>query len=136
MPAQGGEAIQLTRNGGAASFESPDGAYLYFAKRTPDGGPPSIWRMPLRGGEEERVLEKVGSGDWTLTDRGVYYVNREAQPGPTIELFDFATGEVSPVAVLEIPLPFLISVSPDEQRILYVRFDKVESDIMLVENFR
>ena len=63
-------------------------------------------------------------------------MNREVEPGPTIELFDFATGEVSHVAVLEHrPLCWHFSVSPDAQWILYVRNEE-ETDIMLVENFR
>jgi hypothetical protein len=44
---------------------------------------------------------------------------------------------VSEVIVLEdFPLPFWISVSPDERSILYVRSEATESDILLVENFR
>ena len=76
-------------------------------------------------------------GDWTPTDKGIYFFNREAEPGPTIELFDFASEEVSHVAVLEHPpLNNWLSVSPDEKWILYVRSEQAESDIMLVENFR
>ena len=82
---------------------------------------------------ESRLLS---SPWWTLTDKGIYFVNREAEPGPTIELFDFASEEVSHVAVLEDPpASWGLSVSPDEQWILYVR-EESESDIMLVENFR
>ena len=92
--------------------------------------------MPIDGGKEELILEKVRCCDWTPTDKGIYFVNREAAPGPTIELFDFATGKVGHVAVLEHPpVHLLLSVSPDEQWILYAR-DESESDIMLVENFR
>lgn len=110
--------------------------FLYFAKQSPYRGPPGIWRMPIDGGEEELVLEKVRFGLWSPADKGIYFVNREAEPGPTIELFEFATGEVSYVAVLEHPpLNFWLSVSPDEQWILYAR-EESESDIMLVENFR
>ena len=129
---EGGEAVPVTKNGGTQSFESADATYLYFAKQAV----PGIWRMPINGGKEELVLEKVRGGDWTLTDKGIHFFNREAEPGPTIELFDFATGKVGPVAVLEHPpLNRWLSVSPDEQWILYVR-DESESDIMLVENFR
>ncbi len=92
--------------------------------------------MPIDGGEDELSLEKVRCCDWTPTDKGIYFVNREAEPGPTIELFDFATGKVGHVAVPEDPpASWGLSVSPDEQWILYVR-DESESDIMLVENFR
>jgi hypothetical protein len=136
MPVEGGEAVQITKNQGTSAFESPDGAYLYFAKQNPNVGPPGIWRMPIDGGEEELILEKVRWVDWTPSEKGIFYFNREVEPGAAIEFFDFATGDVSPVAALEHPNAFWgPSVSPDEQWILYVRFE-VESDIMLVENFR
>ncbi len=147
---RGGEAIQISKSRGTHAFESEDGAFLYFAKQTrshqavpgrvmriPAGGPAGIWRIPIDGGEEAQILEKVGWGDWTPTDKGIYFSNREAEPGPTIELFDFASEEVSHVAVLEHPpLNNWLSVSPDEKWILYVRSEQTESDIMLVENFR
>src|SRR6185436_1801658 len=31
-PAAGGSAVQVTRNGGHAALESPDGKYIYYAK--------------------------------------------------------------------------------------------------------
>jgi Tol biopolymer transport system component len=68
------------------AFESPDGASLYFAKQSPNGGAPGIWRMPLSGGEEKLVLETVGFGHWTLTERGIYFVSGEARSGWPIEL--------------------------------------------------
>jgi hypothetical protein len=93
--------------------------------------------MPIDGGEEELILEKVGWSDWAPSEKGIFCFNREAEPGAAIEFFDFATGEVSPVAVLEpSSLGAWLSVSPDEQWILYVRSEAEESDIMLVENFR
>ena len=32
MPAGGGEAVQVTRNGGETAFESPDGKSIYYTK--------------------------------------------------------------------------------------------------------
>ena len=32
MPADGGDAIQVTRNGGYVAFESVDGEFLYYVK--------------------------------------------------------------------------------------------------------
>src|SRR5262245_19732893 len=49
MPAEGGEAFQMTKQGGFEPVESPDGRWLYF---TQDRGSSSIWRMPTAGGAE------------------------------------------------------------------------------------
>ena len=41
-PAEGGEAVQVTRKGGVTAFESSDGQWLYYAKSDTVG----IWRTP------------------------------------------------------------------------------------------
>ena len=51
MPADGGEAVQMTRQGGFEPMESPDGQWLYF---TQDRGSSSIRRMPT-GGAPKRL---------------------------------------------------------------------------------
>jgi len=136
MPPEGGEAIQITKNGGGQVHESPGGQFLYFGKRFAFGGPLGIWRIPMDGGPEEPVLEHGGFNDWALTQDGICYINRQADPGPAIELVEFATGRVSTVTVLEgRPISRGLSVSPDQRSILYVRLE-TETDIMLVENIR
>ena len=49
MPAQGGDAVQVTHGGGIAPTESPDGKTLYFAK---ESGTEGVWKMPMEGGPE------------------------------------------------------------------------------------
>ena len=51
MPAEGGAAEQLTRDGGFIAHESLDGGTLYYVKLDQ----PGIWRMPIAGGEAEHV---------------------------------------------------------------------------------
>ena len=46
MPAQGGEAIQVTRKGGLYASESPDGKWLFYSK--PSAGDWAIWKVPPR----------------------------------------------------------------------------------------
>ena len=100
MPAEGGEAVQVTKQGGFAAFESLDGQYVYYAKGL-------NVRRPLEGPRERRrgsaVLEfpKAGYwGYWALADKGVYFVNTTARPH-ALEFFDFATRRIRHVASLE-----------------------------------
>jgi len=68
----GGEAIQITRNGGGMPQESPDGKSLYYDKGWP--APLSVWRMPIEGGEEAKVLDSVHHmGQWEIVNEGIYY---------------------------------------------------------------
>jgi hypothetical protein len=60
MPADGGEAIQLTWDRALAPLESQDGKFLYYTKnlgaaREPGGT--SVWKVPLGGGQAAKVLE-------------------------------------------------------------------------------
>jgi hypothetical protein len=63
VSADGGQAIRLTRNGGFEPRESPDGRYLFYLDRPPAGvaigGTARLMRLPLGGGQEELVLDRV-----------------------------------------------------------------------------
>ena len=78
-PVAGGEAQQVTKQGGFAAFESPDGKYLYYAKLDVAG----LWRIPVEGGQESLVLDQLKPrqwGYWAVTDDGIYFINSESEP--------------------------------------------------------
>ena len=139
MPAAGGQAIQVTRQGGADSMESPDGQFLYYTKARYT---PGIWRRPVAGGEETFVLDHHRAGYWrywTVVEQGIYFATAEQPAQPVIEFFSFATGQVTLVTVLEKGLNRGFSglaVSPDGRWLIWSQVDQVGSDIMLMENFR
>jgi len=137
VPAEGGDALQVTTQGGTGAFESHDGRFLYFSKAMPCGAPPGVWRIPRDGGEEVQVLDRGTSASWALVEQGILFADCRSRP-PTLELFHFATGEVSRVAVLPNGIPGLkgLSVSPDGRWVLYLGRDELKEDIMLVEGFR
>jgi len=135
-PAKGGQAVEVTRQGGREAFESLDGKFVYYSKGS---SIPGIWRIPATGGEEIRILDEVVQGFWALLDIGIYFVNTKARPLPTIEFFNFATGRTTQIAAIEKDLELVIpslAISPDGRKVLYVQVDRRESDIMLMENFR
>ena len=79
MPSTGGRALQVTRHGGFAAFESPDGKFLYYAKREL----PGLWRIPTNGGEEVEVIRSFESGNWgywAVVDNGIYYLDLTDKP--------------------------------------------------------
>ena len=136
VPFEGGEPWQVTRGGGREAMESPDGAFLYYAKQSPTRG---IWRVPVNGGEEERVFDQGRQVEWEITEGGIYFLNQDAKPAPGIECFRFAAKRVERVATLAEDTLFQgfrqISVSADGRWVLYGRADNLQSDIMLVEDF-
>jgi hypothetical protein len=137
MPASGGTAVQVTRKGGDLGVESPDGKFVYYAKY-PE--PPSLWKVPVDGGEETQVLESLAnSGTFAVADEGIYFIPRSSPP-TSIQFFSFGTGKIKQIATIEKPVSNGLSVSagPDGRSrwILYTQVDREGSDLMLVENFR
>jgi hypothetical protein len=139
VPAEGGEAMQVTKMGGFAAFESPDARYVYYAKGQ---NAPGIWRVPVEGGEETQVLDQPiagGWGYWAVVDSGIYFINIEVKSHPILEFFSFVTGQVKQITAMEKEVGKWnpgFAVSPDQRSILYTQIDQDESDIILVENFR
>jgi Tol biopolymer transport system component len=138
VPVAGGPEAPVTKNGGFAAFESPDGQFVHYAKFDT----PGIWKVPVAGGEESLILDALQPGlwgYWAVVDQGVYFVNLKATPPSTIEFFNFATRRVTPVVTFETGPSWWspgLAVSPDGRWLLYTQVEKGNSDIMVVENFR
>ncbi len=133
IPAEGGQAIQVTQRSAVHAEMSWDGRHLYFV--SPENG---IWRMLLAGGEETEVLRGQISyhSDWTLSRSGIYYATQRGREF-TIRVVGVETGEVRELFRKEGPFSHhWVAVSPDEQWILYGEQPFLQSELMLVENFR
>ena len=135
MPSTGGPAVQVTHHGGYAASESPDGAFLYYAKGL---NVPGLWRVPTSCGEEVEVVGSMEAGYWAAVDNGIYYLDTTAKK-PGIAYLDTTTHRTPRVFDLE-NRPARqgpgLAVSPDRKTILYTQLDALNNDIMLVENFR
>ena len=81
MPSTGGSAARVTRHGGFAAFESPDGKFLYYAKGLTG---PGIWRIPTNGGEEVELISSPEAGHWgywAVAKNGIYFLDTATKPG-------------------------------------------------------
>ncbi len=138
VPVEGGAAVQLTKNGGFRTYESPDGKFIYYSKLDASG----LWRIPVEGGEESLILDQLQKGywhAWAVVDEGIYFINPAPKPPATIEFFSFATRRITRIASLEkesYKWGSHLAISPDRRWILYTKLDQSGSDIMLVENFQ
>jgi Tol biopolymer transport system component len=136
MPVTGGDAIQVTRNGGTSGSESHDGKLLYYAKGRSGT---SLWKVPVSGGNEIQVLESLLSLEtFVVVDTGIYFI--PASPFPisssSIRFFSFATRKLGPITTIENPSSLGFTVHPDGRSILFSQLDYRGSELMLVENFR
>jgi Tol biopolymer transport system component len=134
VSAEGGASVQVTHDGGVVPFESPYGDVLYYGKT---GAASSLWRMPVHGGEESKVVLYIGDDAFCPVNDGIYFVSRsDVDMNYSIQFLSFATGKIRTVAPMSAPPASGISVSPDGRHLLFSQVDQVGSDLMLVENFR
>jgi hypothetical protein len=131
MPAEGGEAVQVSGHGGFIAYESLDGKFVYFSK---DRWQSSIWRVPVGGGEETKIVESALGQAFVVASKGIYFVSWPDVK--TVQFLRFATGKVTTIATIKRRAEWGLSVSPDERYVLYTQNDQIGSDLMLIENFR
>ena len=130
----------MTKNGGYVAFESPDGKLLYYSKELAIS---TLWKMPVEGGVEIQVLKSVLGFGFAMSQKGIYFEHvqndstRFGREGITasVDLLLFKTGKLKPVAKIDRPLTFGLSVSPDERYLLYSELDQSGMDLMMIEGF-
>ena len=132
MRSSGGGAVQITTGDTGDMLQgSPDGKSVYYSKGWPL--PLSVWKIPVEGGEEKKILDGVNPGTlWTVGPRGIYFFT----VANDLCVHEFATGKTRKLLTVERPVTYGLAVSPDGQTILYTQLDVDGSDLMLVENFR
>jgi YD repeat-containing protein len=139
VPAQGGQATQVTKQGGFEGFESVDGKWLYYAKGRLV---PGIWQTPTAGGEETPLLDHNRAGYWrfwAVTSKGIYFATANEPSRPVVEFFNFDADKVTTITTFDKPLSPTdpgLAVAPNERSLLFAQMDQSGSDLMLVENFR
>jgi Tol biopolymer transport system component len=140
MPADGGPPVQITKNGGFAAFESPDGKLLYYAKYDA----PGLWSVPVPGGAETQILDSPPQAYWgyfAVASDGLYFAGGDEKHRPVINFYDFTSRKTTRVAEWEKEKgPYQaapgMSVSADGRSVLYVQLDEARNNLMLAENFR
>jgi serine/threonine protein kinase/Tol biopolymer transport system component len=139
MPAEGGEAVQVTHQGGCVPFESPDGKVVYYQKTDDDS---DLWKVAVAGGEETRVIGPAGNLEFAVVADGIYFIapNHPGYAGlikgNPLKFFSFTKGAAENVLDIKY-LPWAgLSVSPDGRYVLFTQRDALLEDLMLVENFR
>ena len=136
-PADGSSlAVQVTRSGGFAALESPDGKTLYYAK---DRSTPGLWQVPVGGGPEREVLPELEPGlwgYWRVDAAGILFAETEAPY--RLRRFDPSSGRITLLSHLpRPPLPGEAGMAPASGDWLYVALaDAPAGDLFIVDQFR
>ena len=142
VSADGDEAIRLTHHGGFEPQESSDGRYLFYLDRAPAGlaigGTSRLMRLPLGGGQEDLVLERVRPFLWSVPDTGIVFVTRELD-FDAIDVYRFSDQQIARVGRLGFRIPgnyTHMTVSRDGRWVLATKMVRFDADLMRVDNFR
>ena len=113
---------------------------LYYTKAL---AATSVWKMPVDGGQATKILDGLSAyTNLAIVGKGLYFVPEKKSATSSIQFLNFTTGQIDPVAELEIPFDLGlgvgggIAVSPDGRWILFTQIEQASSELMLVENFR
>lgn len=137
FPAGGGAPIFVAPDA-LQVWESTDGKTMYYNKWSR----PGIFARFTAGGEERQVISEGGKGEFPfwVVGQGIYYpasgTRGDAAELPQLAFFDFASRRSFPVAQLrKFPGSINVGISPDGKFAINSE-SEVQSDIMLVENFK
>jgi dipeptidyl aminopeptidase/acylaminoacyl peptidase len=134
MHPDGSDLTQVTENGGFAATESVSGDSLFYTKHEARG----LWMRPTDGGPEQRVLDDLATpdwGNWAVTAEGLYFIRR-TDDGPQVAFRRFGADDTETIASISSIASPSLEVSPDGQRILYARIERVNSDLVAAEQLQ
>lgn len=134
QPWDGGTQSQVTRDGGDHALASTDGKWVFYNRA---GG---LWRVPSAGGQEAKILNDVRLGWWTTAGDCVYYLRIEGEISSVVE-YTLLTGKSRiayrfPFTVDPYYAVSAIAVSLATREVFVQHRVRLESDLILVENFR
>ncbi len=132
-----GRETQVTHHGGFAAFEAYDAKTIYYSKF--EGG--GIWSIPVGGGEEKQITDALHIGYWghfAVTDAGLYLLDADASPRPTVMFYSFQTRLLTPVMQLDkraMPWTANLAASRDGRTVWFAQ-GVFHTSIAMAENFQ
>jgi Tol biopolymer transport system component len=135
MPSAGGEAKQITRDGGWYSVEAFDGRTIYFATALypAPNHPVAIRAVPADGGAETTIIENaVGASALAIAPDGLYYLSSLTGSRALLDFYDFAAQSSRRIATIDHPVHHVLSSTPDGRSVVFTQIDREDSDLMLL----
>ena len=138
----GGDPVQVTTSGGANGIESVSGEWLFYIKDHFPEWETSLWKVPVHGGREEKVLESVMRNYVPMED-GIFFFSQTHPthaPDPSdayLQFHRFGSRETEVIARVEMGYKdHGLSVSPDGRSFLFTDEVRSGSDLVMLEDFQ
>ena len=141
IPAAGGTPVQVTKSGELLHSSRLTASYCTIPKVR---GVTSLWKAPVEGGPESKVLESLFYLNFAVRQEGIYFIpETDSSAVRSLQLLSFANGTVRTI----VPRETLgegargqgidtLTVSPDGRSILFARWSSHGRELVLVDNFR
>ena len=137
MPSDGGDEVQVTKNGGWYPRESEEGQHVYFHKIESTWSPSDLWTIPAEDGQETKILDSVWPRSFEVLRGGIYFIRLPGpHAGPSLQLYSFVNKTSREIARFEKFHEMGFSISPDGNSVVYPQIENSNADLMLVENFK
>jgi Tol biopolymer transport system component len=135
IPATGGEAAPVTKNGGFEALESGESQALYYIKNRQEAG---LWRTLPNGGPEAPVCQGAGEGRWTITRDAIYFIDPAfAEKGSKrLKRCDPATGRETDVLSLDQGAGVLQGLSVSAAGHILYTSQTTRSELMMIDGLR
>jgi len=130
----GEKAVQVTRNPGFLSKETPDGVAIIYSRLTE----PGLWSVPRDAGDERglwRGLAVDNWANWDIAKDGIYLTDSRPNAPSEIKFLITATSQVTSVSKLARPAFYGMTLAPDGTEIVYSQRDRNQHDIVIMKNF-
>jgi hypothetical protein len=129
------QIVPVISTEGDRAMESRDGQWLYYSAIKNDTT--EFWRRPVTDEESELIRAVPGRicEDWKVNEQGIYFGYYDERCHLVFGFFDFGSGKISPLFNTA-RSSFNFDVTADGRTLVFDQFDRSESDIMMVENFR
>jgi hypothetical protein len=129
---------------------NPDRSRAYLAS---GNEPASLWEIPSTSfrsltwfmapqsmpGARQIIPTLFHGQNYVVSRQGVFFMPRTGRgffaASGQIQLYRFATRATEDVAALDTPPFFGLDISPDGRWLLYSQIERLDGDLMLVENF-
>jgi Tol biopolymer transport system component len=142
LPAAGGEALRITKRGGHSGEESPAGNEFYYSKQTVFE--PGVFRSSLRDADETRVISNTALGWWASSLTGIYFAELTGlgsyyDPPVAIKFWSHKTQQITNVTRIDCPVSVEtigLTAAKDDKYLFWAQADHMNSDLMLIDDFR
>jgi Tol biopolymer transport system component len=134
VPPNGGEPVQITKNGGFAAIPDPEGKFIYYTNDNAAVSP--LWRLDLQSGTRKLISSSVLRRAYAPARGGLYFfTGSNNDERSSLYWYDNHSEHPTLVFTTDRRIGNGITLAPDEHALFYTQLDTSDRQLLLVQNF-